>query len=194
MTALPVVFRLVPRLTESRSLLLDEADALRLERWYSRGDPSARPGSIRASWLGEPTLPRGDYPCPSGAAPILSRRMQRRFGDELRPAGELVPVIVDDADDGDYVFFAVTSVVDCLDARRSSPVSRATGEIHKLVFVPERVPTELPAFRIPQSPSFVFWNRRFVDRLLRAQPIALDTRVVWSQDPAFAPFPAPMRG
>jgi hypothetical protein len=52
----------------------------------------------------------------------------------------------------------VEQVVDCLDLRRSCKPKRLNGEVEKSVFRPDTVPAELPAFRIPQFRTAVYFH------------------------------------
>ncbi|MFF4401435.1 hypothetical protein [Streptomyces sp. NPDC001480] len=102
----------------------------------------------------------------------------------------LVPVDIQGAKGDEYVPFLVEQVVDCLDTRRSSKPKRR-GEVKKVVFLPERLPADLPAFRLPQSPRAVQWNGWAADRLIELTGDQIEARLLWSEDPTAVPHPDP---
>jgi hypothetical protein len=128
-----------------------------------------------------------------GFAPILSRRICLKFERELSLAGSCVPVHATGIEDGAYQLYLVDVVVDCLDTKRSAKPRRGTGEMAHVAFVPNNVNPLLPAFRVPQSPTFVFWNATFVEALRQMGVQGLMTLVVWSEDPSIKPVRDPMR-
>jgi hypothetical protein len=65
--------------------------------------------------------------------------------------------------------------------------------LDRVVFDAARLPLGEPAFRVPQSPLFVFWSGAFVERLRKLQPMGLNTILVWSDDPSMKALPSPMR-
>jgi hypothetical protein len=115
------------------------------------------------------------------------------FERELRTAGEFIPVHAEGVEAGAYQLYLVNSVIDCLDVKRSAKPKRATGQMTHLTFLPSRIDQSLPAFRIPQSPTFVFWNAAFVEALQRFGANGLVPLVVWSEDHSIQPARAPMR-
>ncbi|MEU1270194.1 hypothetical protein [Streptomyces sp. NPDC005799] len=185
------VYRLLPGLSEYRTLHLNNFDAVQVMRWQRAGDQADRPTRLRAEWLGEKGWPKSDFPTGYHGAPVLSRRLAEQFWDELHTAGSLVPVDIDGAKDDEYFLYLVDQVVDCLDLRRSSKPKRMDGEVKKAVFRVEALPTHLPAFRLPQFPGAVQWNGWAADRLIDLTEDQIERRLVWSQDPSAKPHPDP---
>jgi hypothetical protein len=183
------VYRLLPSLNDYETLRLDGADQSRLMRWQRGGDEADRPTVLRAEWMDD-SAPRSEFPSGSPGAPVLSRRLAERFGDELLSAGSLVPVEICNGKRDDYVLYVVDQVVDCLDPRRSSKPKR-NGEIKRPVYLPDALPARLPAFRLPQFPRAVQWNGWAVDRLLGLTGDQIEARLTWSEDPAAKPHPDP---
>ncbi|MFJ2774675.1 hypothetical protein [Streptomyces sp. NPDC087300] len=132
-------------------------------------------------------------------APALNEGVAERWKAELASAGCLLPVRITSEDPaasapGAYVLYLVKSVVDCLDLRRSSKPKKTTGEIKQAVFLRDALPSGLPAFRIPQYPTAVFWNGWAVERLrdlLGDCAGDIEARLVWSEDPELTPHPHP---
>ncbi|MFF3460928.1 hypothetical protein [Streptomyces sp. NPDC002619] len=185
------VYRLLPGLSEYQTLHLNNFDARELMRWQRVGGDAGRPTRLRAEWLGETRWAKSEFPTGYHGAPVLSRRLAERFGDELLTAGSFVPVEIDGAKDDDYVLYVVEQVVDCLDLRRSSKPKKAGGEVKKAVFRPEAFPVHLPAFRLPQFPSAVQWNGWAADRLIELTGDEIEARLLWSEDPEAVPHPDP---
>ncbi|MFF0205519.1 hypothetical protein [Streptomyces sp. NPDC005017] len=123
--------------------------------------------------------------------PVLSARLADALGEDLRRAGRLAPVEIEGTDEGAYLFCAVEAVVDCVDPRRSSRPKKATGRMKLTVFRPEALPAALPAFRVPEFPGGVHWNGWAGDRLSTLLGERLETRLIWSEDPALTPHPGP---
>jgi hypothetical protein len=186
----PAVYRLLPSLSDYETLRLNGTDQSRLMRWQRLGGEEKRPTGLRAEWLDDDGTPRSEFPSGSPGAPVLSRRLAERFGDELLTAGTLVPVEIDKAKDDDYVLYVVDQVVDCLDPHRSSKPKR-NGEVRRPVYFPEALPARLPAFRLPQFPRAVQWNGWAVDRLLGLTGDQIEARLTWSEEPASKPHPDP---
>jgi hypothetical protein len=177
-----VVLRLRARLADIGILVLDDDAHLRLHRWM-KGSPTAEPpGDLSGGWTDEPGRRRPDYPSFHHDAPIFSRRALAVLGPELARAGRFLPVAVDGVAD-EYALYLVDQVVDCLDARRSSAPRKITGFIEQAVFVPDRLP-DLPAFRVPQSPSVVYWTAAGADRVVDVVGDDAEAPVVWSLDPS----------
>ena len=184
----PVLYLLDPASDDKRYALIDDDALLRL----LRGMTHERPTRAAAQWFNDPRLPRGEFPCGSHAAPLFNRRLADRFRVELERCGTLVPVTFGEPSP-EYFLLVVELVVDCLDVGRSSRPKHTTGAIAQPVFVRERVPTDVPAFRFPQSPTWVMWNRSFVEELLIESPGCVRPLVLWSADPSVAVFPRAMR-
>ncbi|MFJ9703573.1 hypothetical protein [Streptomyces sp. NPDC101234] len=186
----PAVYRILPSLNDYETLRLDGSGQSRLMRWQREGDEADRPTGLSAEWMDD-SAPRSDFPSGSPGAPVLSRRLAERFGDELLSAGSLVPVEIGNGRRGDdYVLYVVDQVVDCLDPRRSSKPKR-NGEIKRPVYLPQALPARLPAFRLPQFPRAVQWNGWAVDRLLGLTGDQIEARLTWSEDPTAKPHPDP---
>ncbi|MFF4401437.1 hypothetical protein [Streptomyces sp. NPDC001480] len=183
-------FRLLPSLSECHHLSSNSFDSRRLMRWQGGGSEADRPTRWRAEWMGEGHWPKSEFPSGYPGAPVLSRRLAESFGDDLAAAGRLVPVDIEGAKDDEYFLYLVERVVDCLDTRRSSKPKRS-GEIKKAVFLPERLPVDLPAFRLPQFPRAVQWNGWAADRLIELTGDQIEARLLWSEDPTAVPHADP---
>ncbi|OUD02844.1 hypothetical protein CA983_12900 [Streptomyces swartbergensis] len=185
------VYRLLPSMSEYQTLHLNNFDARQLMRWQRTGTDEDRPARLRAEWLGERRWHKSEYPTGYPGAPVLSRRLVETFGDELSAAGSLVPVEIAGAKNDEYFLYVVEQVVDCLDLRRSSKPKRMDGEVKKPVFRVEALPTQLPAFRLPQFPGAVHWNGWAADRLVDLTGDEIEQRLLWSQDPTAKPHNDP---
>nr|CEL17113.1 hypothetical protein [Kibdelosporangium sp. MJ126-NF4] len=140
--------------------------------------------------MGEPRWRNLEFASGTPEAPILSRRVADLLREDLETAGTFVPVRIDGTDTDDYLLYLVDKVVDCVDTRRSSKPKR-NGEIKKTVFRADALPSELPAFRVPESPDCVQWNGWMADRMLDLLGDDLATRLVWSEDPTLTPHHNP---
>ncbi|WP_405870223.1 MULTISPECIES: hypothetical protein [unclassified Streptomyces] len=185
------VYRLMPSLSDYQTLSLNNFDVRGLMRWQRAGGEADRPMRLRAEWLGERRWSKSEFPTGYHGAPVLSRRLAERFGDELLAAGSFVPVDIDGAKDDEYCLYLVEEVVDCLDLRRSSKPKKMDGEVKKAVFRVEAMPTHLPAFRLPQFPGAVQWNGWAADRLCDLTGDQIEKRLLWSEDPTDKPHPDP---
>lgn len=85
-----------------------------------------------------------------------------------------------------------TTVSDCLD-RLNSSAPEATGRIRKAVFHHDRVPLQIPAFRLPRNRAYVYWNA-WAARLIESSAAlgSVELRLVWSSDPTATPHQDPM--
>ncbi|MET7701034.1 hypothetical protein [Streptomyces sp. NPDC005485] len=187
---------------EFRTLLLGSS-LRKLIRWQITGAESDLPTSFTGSWDGNPRWRKGEFPCGYPGAPVLSRRIAEPLANDLSAAGRLVPVVVDETgtsdspepheSDGsdDYVLYLVEQIVDCLDTRRSSKPKKTTGEITKAFFLPDALPADLPAFRVPEYRGGIYWNGWAVNRLTELLGDDLEARLVWSEDPTATPHPNP---
>ncbi|MGY0070997.1 hypothetical protein ACWZEH_30330 [Streptomyces sp. QTS137] len=186
------VYRLLPSLADYQQLDPNSWDLRRLKRWQRLGADEDRPDRFRAEWMGERKWPKGHFPSGYPGAPVLSRHVVDRFGDEpLRAAGSLVPVEIDGAKGDEYYLLLVERVVDCLDLRRSSTPKKVNGEVKKAVYRADAVPSHLAAFRLPQFPGAVQWNGWAVERLIELTGDEIEARLLWSEDPAVVPHPDP---
>lgn len=188
------VYRLLPGLGEFRTLLIEGPSLRKLIHWQRSGSPEDRPTELRTRWSDDDQAVRpAEFASAAIGAPLLSRRVADLFYDELATAGGYVPVLIDGADTGEYVLYLVEKVVDCVDIRRSSKPRKRSGEIKKVVFRADAVPLDLPAFRIPESLEFVYWNGSAADRLTSLLGDDLEARLIWAADPARSPHPNPWR-
>ncbi|MFF9807075.1 hypothetical protein ACF1G5_18490 [Streptomyces coeruleorubidus] len=185
------VYRLLPSMSEYQTLHLNNFDARQLMRWQRTGSDEDRPTRLRAEWLGERRWPKSEFPTGYPGAPVLSDRLVETFGHEFSAAGSLVPVEIAGAKNDEYFLYVVEQVVDCLDLRRSSKPKRMDGEVKKPVFRVEALPTQLPAFRLPQFPDAVHWNGWAADRLVALTGDEIERRLLWSQDPTVKPHSDP---
>ena len=192
-------YRLLPSMGNFRTLYLDSASRQRLLRWQIQGSPADdRPTGFSAEWAEWDEAPRRrptEFPNGDSGAPVLSRRVADLLHDELSRSGRFEPLVVTDGpesspDTEGYVVYLVESVVE-LDTRRSSKPKRTGGQVKKAVFRPEAFPADLPAFRLPQFPTGVYWNGWAVDRLKKLLGDDLEVRPVWSEDPTRHPHPNP---
>ncbi|WRZ91324.1 hypothetical protein OHB54_20960 [Streptomyces sp. NBC_01007] len=191
MNAKPLaVYRLMPGMRELRTLRLDDS-LIDLKRWQFQGDRVPRPTAFAAEWTGDPSARRAEFASDCPGAPILGGRLADRLRDDLEKSGSLLPVRVEGTPAGAYLLHLVDQVVDCVDSRKSSQPKKATGEMQKTVFRPDALPLALPSFRVPQFPVGVQWNGWAADRLTELLGDDLETRLIWSEDPAATPHPAP---
>ena len=111
---------------------------------------------------GNLALEEGDFVELAGLVPIFSVKAEQRLKEILRGSGEFLTLA---CDDGDYVAFNVTVVIDALNVSRSEIVYFANGrvlDIKRFVFNSERL-SNCVIFKIPQMrQSRVFVTDRFV--------------------------------
>ncbi|MCH6160408.1 hypothetical protein [Streptomyces marispadix] len=192
MTATPLsVYRILPPFKEGlRSILVDDWPLI---RWQTHGDPAEMPTRVTAEWQGPPNFREIDYPSSSLGAPVLSRRVADKVRDRFSPGGSFLPVSVSGEPEGKYELYVAEHVVDCLDPDRSSAPLQPTLVIEKAVFLPERLPLEYAAFRVPGFPRGVYWNGWAVELLCELiGRDDLELRLVWSTDPDAVPHRNPM--
>ena len=186
------VCRLLPRIADDSRGLAFDYTIRRLMRWQTTGSSSDYPTGIQADWLDEAGERKADFPSGYPGAPVLSRRLAELLGEEiLLRAGALLPLWIDGVEQDEHRLYVVEQVVDCVDLRRSSKPKRMNGEIKKAVFRPDAVPADLPAFRIPQFPTAVYWNGWAATELAGLLGEELEARLVWSEEPARIPHPDP---
>lgn len=183
-------YRITPSAKNLRTLRLDDS-LIDLKRWQIQGARAELPTVFGATWTGDPKAPKAEFASDYPGAPMFSRALADRLGDQLEKAGHLVPVRVEGAEPDDYVLYVVEPLVDCVDARRSSHPKKGSGEMQKMVFRPEAYPAALPAFRVPTFPVAVCWNGWMLDLLHDLVGDDVTGRLLWSQDPAAAPHPRP---
>lgn len=185
------VYRLLAGTGNLRTLRMGDS-LIDLKRRQFQGSKVALPDSFEAEWTGDPKARKADFASDYPGAPILSRGLVDRVGQErLEQAGRLVPVRTPGPEPDEYALYVVEPLVDCVDIRRSARPKKATGEMRKMVFIPEAVPAELPAFRVPQFPVAVCWTgwmRDLLDEILGGD---LEARLLWSPEPSAAPHPDP---
>ncbi|GAA3891542.1 hypothetical protein [Streptomyces sedi] len=185
------VYRLLPSASETATLRLTNESLAALAQWQLHGDARPLPTGVRAEWYASAGGRRPEFPSGYPGAPVLGARSREALAEEIPSAGELLPVEIDGLEAEEYRLLRVDAVVDCVDAGRSTVRYESTGELERTVLRPEAVPTALPAFRIPQYPTAVHWNGWAARRLRALLGDALETRLVWSPDPAREPHPAP---
>ncbi|WP_089099436.1 hypothetical protein [Streptomyces hyaluromycini] len=185
------VYRLLAGTRSLRTLRLGDS-LIDLKRRQFQGPQVALQDSFEAEWTGDPKARKVDFASDYPGAPMLSRGLVDRVGQErLERAGRLVPVRTPGPEPDDYALYVVEPLVDCVDTRRSAQPKKATGEMRKTIFRPEAVPAELPAFRVPQFPVGVCWTgwmRDLLDEILGGD---LEARLLWSPEPSAAPHPDP---
>ncbi|MFE5031226.1 hypothetical protein [Streptomyces sp. NPDC056683] len=185
------VYRLLAGKRNLRTLRLGDA-LIDLKRRQFQGPQVALPDVFEAEWTGDPKARKAEFASDYPGAPILSRRLVDRVGQErLEQAGRLVPVRTPGSEPDEYALYVVEPLVDCVDTRRSDRPKKATGEMRKMVFRPEAVPAELPAFRVPQFPVAVCWTGWMRDLLGEILGDGLEARLLWSPEPSAAPHPDP---
>jgi hypothetical protein len=188
------VYRLMPSMEDFRTLSLEEYAHRKLIRWLRTGAPEDLPERFTAEWVGNPRLRSAEFPCGYPGAPVFSRRVADLVAGDLSAAGKCLPVHPEGTDpqgEPDYLLYLVEKVVDCVDLRRSSKPKKGTGQMKQTVFRPEALPTELPAFRVPEFPGGVHWNGWAVSRLREILGADLEARLIWSEDRTLTPHPNP---
>jgi len=133
-----------------------------------------------------------DYPTADPASPVLSAALLQAVRDRFSGTGHFIPVNVPGLAAGTYTAYVPTTVSDCLD-RLNSSAPEATGRIRKAVFHQDRVPLHVPAFRLPENRTHVYWNA-WAAHLIEssAAPGSVELRLVWSSDPTATPHRDPM--
>ncbi|MEV6296546.1 hypothetical protein AB0M41_40420 [Streptomyces sp. NPDC051896] len=189
-TAPVEVFRVVPRYHDSfKGVLLEDDQMLRWELDEQAVPlPAEIPGSLHGELGGTPA----DYPTSDPASPVLSAALLQAVRDRFSGTGHFIPVNVPGLATGTYTAYVPTTVADCLD-RLNSSAPEATGRIRKAVFHQERVPLNVPAFRLPENRTYVYWNA-WAAHLIEssAAPGSVELRLVWSSDPTATPHRDPM--
>ncbi|GAA3888170.1 hypothetical protein [Streptomyces sedi] len=182
------VYRLMPSRRDIRGVLFDEG-LVQLKRWEIYGPPVVPPEWFGARWQGERSWPKAAFPSTFPDAPVLSSLLVERFGAEWESAGRLLPLTITDGGavvDEDYRVWRVDEMVDCVDTAASSRPN-AGGEMARTVFRADALPVRLPAFRVPQAPTCVYWNGWMVDRLKGLLGDDLEARLAWSNVPGRRP-------
>ena len=185
-----IVYRLYPDFGRCSGLVLEDSSAARLLARLAGQSDSL--DEVKVEWIDNPSGPHGDFPCGLKSAPILSQKICDHFHEQLFRSGKLIPVSGEHLREGEYWLLFVEALVDCLDARRSTKPKKHTGEMQRPIFFGEKLDLSLPAFRIPESPRFVFWNRPFVEALKDFGAKAMSTMIVWAEDPTIKPAARPM--
>jgi hypothetical protein len=184
------VFRITPDFGDRYKGLL--VDALPLMRWEIDSSAHPRPDVLLAEWHGNPGGTVSDYPSGHTAAPVLSRRLADETRAAFQSFGTYIPVHVPDGGPDDFCAYIPDVVADCLDHEASSAPAE-TGEIESAVFLPDRIPSDAPCFRLTDNKTDVYWNG-WAARLIQslAGPDNVELRLVWSADPTAEPHPRPM--
>lgn len=152
-----------------------------LWRWHRAGDGDL-PDAVECVVDGDPRLPVGQFSGAQGRDLIFGPVLGPRFDGLLRASGVWLPVTIDGQESG-YRMFVCTTVVDCLDVRRSSRPGKHSAVIKYPVFDGAKVPGDLPAFRVPQSPETVLFNEWAMAELVAGGDGQIDALTVWSSDP-----------
>ncbi|MCL3992092.1 hypothetical protein [Streptomyces lavenduligriseus] len=184
------VFRITPAFGDRYKGLL--VDALSLMRWEMDGSVNPLPEALDAEWHGNPGGTVSDYPSGHAVVPVFSRRLAEETFPRFQGFGHCIPVHVPDARTGDYRAYVPSVVADCLDRKASSSPS-AVGEIEHAEFIPERLPLDVPCFRLTDNRTYVYWNG-WAARLIQsvAAPENVELRLVWSTEPGAVRHPRPM--
>ncbi|WP_330460315.1 hypothetical protein OIB37_27665 [Streptomyces sp. NBC_00820] len=190
-TAAPIeVFRIVPRFHDSfKGVLLEDDQILRWELDEQAAPlPAGIPGSLDVDLGGTPA----DYPTADPACPVLSAALLQAVRDRFSGTGHFIPVTIPGLATGTCTAYVPTTVSDCLD-RIDSSAPEATGKVRRAVFHPDRVPLQVPAFRLLENKTYVYWNA-WAARLIEssAAPGSVELRLAWSSDPTATPHRDPM--
>ncbi|MFD5424002.1 hypothetical protein [Streptomyces sp. NPDC127084] len=184
------VFRIVPRFHDSfRGVFLEDDQIL---RWELDEQTVPLPAEVPGSLHGDPAGTLADYPSSDFGSPILSAALLRAVRDRFSGTGHFIPVNVPSLAFGAYTAYVPTTVFDCLDQLNSS-TPEATGKIRFAVFHQHLVPQQVPAFRLTENKTYVYWNA-WAARSIEssAAPGSLELRLVWSSDPTATPHRDPM--
>ncbi|MFF9019294.1 hypothetical protein [Streptomyces eurythermus] len=190
MTAPVEVYRLVPRFHDDFRGALLESDEIM--RWELDEEATPLPAELPGSLQGDPSGTLSEFPTANPAAPILGATLLKAVRDRFAGTGHFIPVNVPGLPAGTYTAYVPTTVADCLDEARSS-APELTGKIRQAVFHEDRVPVDVPAFRLPENRTYVYWNA-WAARLIEeaAPPRSVELRLVWSSDPTATPHRDPM--
>lgn len=114
--------------------------------------------------------------------PVVSGRVRELMGEELSQSGELLRLY---SDDGEFYFYNVTSVLDCLDEQRSSGERFPDGRymfLRRHVFKPAAIQGH-SVFTIPQMANGkdVFVTEDFRKLVSRHKLRGFRPREVWSE-------------
>jgi hypothetical protein len=186
------VYRLLSSVSDDRGdyrALTIGGELTRVISWQLSGSPDDYPNRVNAEWVGDPDWRPVEFSAGADEAPIVNGRIADLFRADFEAAGSLLPLYIDGEESKEWFLFLVEQVVDCLDTEESSE-PEWDGVIRKAVFHADAVPTNLPAFRVPQSTK-LFWNGWMVDRLTKEAGVDLEARLVWSENPTRTPHPDP---
>jgi hypothetical protein len=120
-----------------------------------------------------------DMPWLGNALLILKPRAVAALGDLCLRAGELLPLICDDAE---LVAWNVTTVVDALDKNSSKILWHSDGSVmwvEEYVFNADII-DGLIAFRIPEARADIFVESMFVKRVNEAGLTGTHFKEIWS--------------
>lgn len=113
-------------------------------------------------------LPASDFPLLFSTLPVFSERAVKLLEPLLKGDGELLPL---SCNEGNYVAFNVTRVVDALNAEQSDLVRFSDGkimDIRRYVFDRDKL-TNGDLFKIPQTPQGkVFVTDKFKEAVQEA--------------------------
>jgi hypothetical protein len=117
---------------------------------------------------------------PTRGVVLLRPPAVEALGDLLRPDGELLPVLCDQAD---LTLFNCTRVIDALDEDRSTIARFRDGRIMMIESLALRagaVPPGVNAFRLPQNPKApVYFSQAVVDAARAAKLVRCNFELVW---------------
>ncbi len=123
---------------------------------------------------------------------LLGATLLKAVRDRFAGTGHFIPVNVPGLPAGTYTAYVPSTVADCLDEARSS-APELTGKIRQAVFRGDRVPVDVPAFRLPENRTYVYWNAWAAHLIEEAAPSgSVELRLVWSSDPTATPHRDPM--
>ena len=161
--------------SESDNILLSQFDGRSLLNSWPM--PSVK--VLRDNKLNQ-NLPQSDFPSIATHVPLFSMRAARKLKGILDTNGEILPV---SCDEGKYVMFNVTKVIDALD-EVSSVIKRfhSSGRIMDIIrhaFIMEEL-MNVTIFKIPQVTLMnVYVTGRFRDMVLDNQLVGFRFVKVW---------------
>lgn len=136
---------------------------------------------FRESDFFEGKLP-SDFPYLAPGVPVFSATAITVLRDLLEPHGEILSLL---CDDGDYLAFNVTRLLDALNLERSQIQYFSDGsvmDVQQYEFIAERL-MGVPIFKLPQlAVSDVFVTDAFVQRVQDCGLTGFLFRPVWSDE------------
>lgn len=127
--------------------------------------------------------PPSDFPSLSGFVPIFSRRAVTALADLLEPNGQLLPLV---CNDGEYVAYNVTTVIDALDEERSQckHIGRKVVDVTKYELFRDRIGAD-PIFKLAQfrKGGRIYVTDQFVHRVEEGGLVGFLFQRIWPHDP-----------